>query len=292
MTDAILVTGASSGIGLATAVYLAKHRFEVYVTLRDLGHRDALDAEAARHNVKLNVLQLDVNDQTSIDKAVNTVVERSGGIYAVINNAGILIRGYFEDLSDEEMRRVFNTNVFGTMAVTRTVLPFMRAAQRGRIIIMSSAGGKIASPGASAYCSSKFALEGFGESLAQEVLPFGVHVSLIEPGFIQTELFGRNRHTAANASDPSRPYYQWFQRVEALTDEQLRRVGKPPIKVAKAVYAALTADRPRLRYIVGRRAKLLINLRRYAPGELFDRLWIRQVVRRTTRSEASSQRVG
>lgn len=250
--------------------------------MRDIRRRDKLDAEATRRNVQLEVLQLDSTNAASIHMAVRTVLERTGGLYGLVNNAGILIRGYFEDISDEEMQRVFNTNVFGTMAVTRAVLPCMRAARRGRIVIMSSTGGKIASLGASAYCASKFALEGFGETLAQEVLPFGVHVSLVEPGFIKTEIFGKNRHIAARALEPQGPYYPWFQQLEELTEQQMRTAILSPTDVAKAVRHALTAVRPRLRYIVGRRAKLLLALRRYLPGELFDRLWRRELVRRTT----------
>lgn len=276
----VLITGTSSGIGLETAVYLAECGFQVYATMRDLGRRDRLDAEAARRKVQLEVLQLDGTDERGIQETVQTVDARSGGIYALVNNAGIIVRGYFEDVSTEEMRRVFETNVFGTMAVTRAVLPFMRAGRRGRIVFMSSAGARIASPGASAYCASKFALEGFAESLAQELRPFGVQVSLVEPGFVKTELFEKNGNIAARARDAEGPYYHWFRRLEELTDDELRDPATSPGDVAKVVGRALTTPRPRLRYVVGRRARLLIGLRRCLPGELFERIWIREVLRR------------
>ncbi len=289
MTNSVLITGTSSGLGLETALYLAQHGLRVYATMRDLSQRGTLDREAARRNVHLQVLQLDVTDQASIQATVTTVIDQSGGLYGLVNNAGISIGGYFEDLSDEEIHRVFEVNVFGTMAVTRAVLPYMRVARRGRIIIMSSVGGKIASLGATPYCASKFALEGFGESLAQEVRPFGVYVSLLEPGSVRTELYGRNRYIAARAVDPQGPYYEWFQRSQELMDQLARTPATSAVEVAKAVHHTLTAKRPRLRHVVGRRSKLLITLRRYLPGELFELIWTREAVRRVTGPKPSSE---
>ena len=269
-------------------MHLAECGFQVFATMRNLKRRDKLDAEARCRNVELEVLQLDNTDEAGIRVAVDTVVARSGGLYGLVNNAGIIIRGYFEDMSDEEMRRVFETNVFGTMAVTRAILPIMREARRGRIVIMSSTGGRLASPGNSVYCASKFALEGFGESLALELMPLGVHVSLVEPGFIRTELFERNRQIAERALDTRGSYHGWFQQLERLTDQQVRNASTSPNAVARAVLHILETERPHLRYVVGRRAKLLFSLRRHLPGELFDRIWRWAVLRRIT--ESSSQR--
>jgi NAD(P)-dependent dehydrogenase (short-subunit alcohol dehydrogenase family) len=278
--DPVLITGTSSGIGLETAVYLAERGFQVHATMRDLGRRDRLDEEAARRHVQLQVLQLDVTDRASIESAVHAVVEASGSICGLVNNAGTLIQGYFEDVSDAEMRRVFETNVLGTMAVTRTVLPHMRAAGRGRIVIMSSSVGRVAAPASSAYCASKFALEGFGEALALEVAPWGLQVVLVEPGFVKTELFGRNRNVAARALDPQGPYYEWFQRLQEAGDSEVQGSSISPVDVARTVHRALTARRPNLRYIVRLRAKVLIALRRHLPGELFERIWFHQMARR------------
>jgi NAD(P)-dependent dehydrogenase (short-subunit alcohol dehydrogenase family) len=282
MTNSVLVTGTSTGLGLETAVYLAERGFEVYASMRDLGRRGALDEAAARRSVELHVLQLDITDKVSIDRAVQAVVERSGGIYGLINNAGIGLRGYFEDLSEEEIRHVFEVNVFGTMAVTRAVLPHMRAARRGRIVIITSVGGLIGSLAVSAYCATKFAQEGFGESLAQEVVPFGIYVSLVEPAIIKTERWGIKRGIAKGAQDPESPYYAWFRESERLADRLVETSPTKPVDVAKAVYSALTARRPKLRYMVGRRAGLVVALRRYLPGELFERFYFGEAVRRVT----------
>ncbi len=283
--DAVLVTGTSSGLGLEAAVYLAGRGFRVYATMRDLSRRDVLDAEAARRGVHLSVLRLDVTDGASIESAVETILAECGGIYALVNNAGINTQGYFEDVSEDEVRGVYEVNVFGTMALTRAVLPHMRRARRGRIVILSSVGGKIAAPSASPYCSSKFALEGFGESLAQEMAPFGVYVSLAEPGSVPTELFGRNRLIAARALDPDGPYRQWFLRLQELTEELGRTPAATAEDVAKAICRALTSRRPRLRYVVGRRTWAAITLRRYLPGELFERIAFGELMRRVTRGQ-------
>jgi len=279
---AVLVTGASSGIGLEIAVFLARHGYPVYATMRNLDRRAELDAAARRHNVQLDVLQLDITDHASIDAAVRSIAGRSGALYGLVNNAGAILRGYFEDVSDEEMRSVFEANLFGTMALTRAVLPMMRKARRGRIVIMSSTGGRLGSPGNSAYCASKFALEGFAECLLQEMALFDVQVSLVEPGFVRTELFGRNRHIATQAMAAGSAYRGWFEKLEQLTDREVQSAVTSSTDVAEIVLQILEARRPRLRYLVGRRPRFLLNLRRYLPGELFDAVWIRVMRRRVT----------
>jgi short-subunit dehydrogenase len=158
----------------------------------------------------------------------------------------------------------------------------MRVARRGRIVIMSSTGGILGSPGNSAYCSSKFALEGFGECLLQEMALFNVQVSLVEPGFVRTELFGRNRNIACAALTSESAYRDWFQKLEELTDREVKSAVTSAQDVAEVVLEILEAKRPHLRYLVGRRARALLNLRRYLPGEIFDRIWIREMTRRVT----------
>lgn len=286
--EAVLITGASSGIGLETAVYLAERGFHVYAAMRDPGRRDKLDAEARRRNVKLQVLELDVRDAATIDGAVRAIVTECGGLYGLVNNAGIQSRGYFEDLSDEEIGRVFDTNVFGSMAVTRAVVPHMRAARRGRIVIVTSVGGRMGWPSLTAYCASKFALEGFGEALALEMAALAVRVILVEPGLVKTDIWAANRGVAARAVEPEGPYYAWFRESERLADRGIEASRTRPVDVAKVVHRALTVRRPRLRYVVGRRAALAIALRRYLPADLFERLYFRAAIRRVTRARPAA----
>lgn len=283
----VLVTGTSTGLGLETAVYLAERGFRVYASMRDLGRRTKLDAEAARRNVPLDVLRLDVTDQASIDEAVRQVREQSGGIYGLVNNAGVGLGGYFEDLLDEEIRHVFDVNLFGAMAVTRAALPYLRAAGQGRIVMMSSVAGRVGTLGVSPYCASKFALEGFGESLAQEVEPFGIRVALVAPGVVKNEFFGIHRAIGRRALDPNSPYSRWFRAADQLAERVVETAPTRSVDVARAVYHALAAPRPRLHYVVGWRPSLAVLLRRYLPEPLFERLYfgtvIRQVVRRAAR---------
>jgi NAD(P)-dependent dehydrogenase (short-subunit alcohol dehydrogenase family) len=258
--------------------------------MRDLGRRDRLDEAARQRNVALRVLELDVTAAGSIERAVRTIAEECGGLYGVIGNAGIQVRGYFEDLADREVRQAFETNVFGTMAVVRAALPHMRARCRGRIVVVTSVGGKIGSPGLSAYCASKFALEGFAEALGLEVGPLGIQVILVEPGIVGTEIWGPNRGIAARALDPAGPYYAWFRESERLADRLVEASCTTPADVARTVHRALTAARPRRRYVVGGKAATIVALRRYLPGELFERVYFAEVVRRVTRAGRISAR--
>jgi len=270
---AVLVTGASSGLGLATALHLACRGFRVLATMRDLTRRDELDREAARKGVAIEVLQLDVTDRASIESAVSIASERCGVLYGLVNNAGVQLRGYFEDVADDEVRSLFETNVFGTMAVTRAVLPQMRKAGRGRIVILTSIGGRIGAPASSAYCASKFALEGFGESLALEAKLVGVDVSLVTPAVVPTDIWGRNRGVARGATSPASPNRAAYLRHERLTDRVVAHAATTAMDVARAVEAALTEKKPRLRRVVGRRAACLLSARKLLPGELFERLY-------------------
>jgi NAD(P)-dependent dehydrogenase (short-subunit alcohol dehydrogenase family) len=290
MAKSVLVTGSSTGLGLEIALYLAEQGFDVYASMRDLSRRGELDARAAQLNVRMRVLQLDVTDRASIKSAVEEVIAGSGGIYALVNNAGVGLRGYFEDLAEDEIRGVFEANVFGTMWVTQAVLPYMRRAHQGRIIVVGSVGGRLAAFGVSAYCSTKFAQEGFAEALAQEVAPFGIGVSLIEPGITKTERWKSHRAIARKAQDRSSAYYSWFLEGERLADRLVETSPTKPVDVAKATYEAIQSPSPRLRYVVGWRASLVLWLRRYVPQQLFERIYFGTSVKRVTRPKVGTVR--
>jgi NAD(P)-dependent dehydrogenase (short-subunit alcohol dehydrogenase family) len=195
-------------------------------------------------------------------------------------------------LDSDEIRRMFDANVFGVMEVTRAVLPHMRRSAGGRILLISSVGGRIGSLGVSTYCATKFAIEGFGESLFMELAPLGIKVSLIEPGIIKTERWTMNRGLGARAADPTSPYYAWFMQSEHEADKLVQASTATPADVAAVVHQALISDRPRLRYMVGRKAKVAVALRRWLPGDLFERIYFGAVIRHATQLQPLNPRTG
>jgi NAD(P)-dependent dehydrogenase (short-subunit alcohol dehydrogenase family) len=280
MNNTVLVTGASMGFGMEIALTLAARGFTVYASMRNLDRREVLEAEMTRRALQLRIIQIDVTDQDNVQAAVAQIVAETGGIYGVVNNAGQFLRGYFEDLTDQEIRQVFETNFFGTLAVVRAALPHMRRARRGRVVVISSIAGRVGAPSGSAYSASRFAQEGFAEALRQELDPLGVYVALIEPGITKTESWTIDRGVAAGARDRRSPYYQAFHRAEQLFDRTMKSSPITPLDVAHCVHTILSTARPRLRYMVGPRARLVVALRRYLPGQLFERLYFDEVMRR------------
>ena len=283
MSDAVLITGSSTGLGLETALYLAERGLRVYATIRDIANRDAVLEAAAARGVELEVVQLDMTDSASIERAVGEIVAANGTIYGLVNNGGIGLRGCLEDTTDDEVRRLFETNVVGTVAVTRAVLPHMRAAGRGRIVTITSVGGRISAFGVGLYCASKFAQEGLTEALWQEVGHFGIKAVIVEPGIIRTERWGIHRGEAEGASNPASPYYRLFRASEAAADRLVERSKTQPADVAATVHEALTAENPKLRYVVGRPAAVVIKLRRFLPERFFERVYFGSFQRRIGR---------
>ena len=281
--DAVIVTGCGTGIGLETALHLAAAGFRVFATVRSPDQRDGLLAAAGERDVKLEVLKLDLTDRSSIAEAVAAVLGAAGGIYGLVNNAGIGLRGCTEDCSEEEIRLLFETNVLGTIAATKAVIPHMREAGCGRIITVSSVGGRVPGFGVTMYCASKFAQEGLGEGLAQELAPLGIQSVIVEPGMIKTTRWSRHRGTAVRAEDPGSPYHELFRASEAIADKLVERSPTRPEHVARAIADGLTSPRPRMRYVVGNGASLVITLRRHMPQGLFERLYYGGHIRRLER---------
>jgi NAD(P)-dependent dehydrogenase (short-subunit alcohol dehydrogenase family) len=284
MPGTVLLTGASSGLGLETAVLLAKRGFRVAGTMRDPAKRAELDRAASAAGVTVDVVPMDLNDAESIHGAVEETIAKYGPIDALVNNAGYQIRGFFEDTSAAEIRRVFETNVFGTMEVTRAVLPHMRTRRQGRIVFVTSIAGRIGSLGLGPYSATKFALEGFGETLALEVAPFGISVSLVEPGVISTPFWSGGMLVAAGAKDPASPNRAFFAESERMAEWAVKSSPIKPADVAQAVYRALSSARPMRRYLVGTRPKALMLVRRLVPAEMFERIYSKAVVGQITKA--------
>ncbi len=263
----VLITGCSSGFGLEATTALGRRGWRVFASMRDLAKRGPLDraVEAVGATSSVEVLQLDVTDTASVAAAVGRVVEATAGhLDAVVNNAGVSAGGAFEDVADSEFRRVVETNLFGVLNVTRAVLPMMRQRHRGRIVVVTSAGAFFGSPGLSAYAASKWALEGWAESLAFEVMPFGLDVICIEPGSYKTEIW----ETSPRQIPPDSPYADLVGSVERFVDERIIPAARDPREVGEAIARALEARRPRFRYPVGPDAVVQHMARGKVPNRL------------------------
>lgn len=266
MRELILITGTSSGIGQLTALACAAKGHRVVATMRNLDKREELLKAAAERGVKIDVEHLDVTSE-GVGAKVKELVLKYGPFYGLVNNAGIAIGGAFEEQTEEDVQEQFQTNVFGMMAVTRAILPSMRASQRGRIINVSSLSGRVALPLVSIYAATKHAVEGFSESLRWEVEAFGVDVCVVEPGTFKTAIFSDNQRRGRAVSDTG-PYATLNRVVEKLI---LDEAGKapPPDKVAEAILKIIEGSSPAFRTIVGNDARALVALRRMIPDRLF-----------------------
>lgn len=272
----VLITGSSSGIGLAIAVHLASQGYRVLATMRDPARQGRL-AEAARAaGVSVDVLALDVTRPESIEACASEVHARHGRLGALINNAGIGIGGFFEDQSDAEVREQLETNFFGALATTRAFVPPMREARSGVIVNVTSLNGRVATPGLSAYAASKFALEGFSEALRHELRPFGVRVALVEPGMFRTEIFASNLRLCKSRQE-GRPsaYREMGDRMLEQVLGQVERRAAHPRKIAHTVAGILADPDPGLRYPVGTDALLAISMRWLLPERLFHWMLVR-----------------
>ncbi len=286
MTKVALISGVSSGLGLETAILLAKRGFRVVGTMRDPSRGSELGKAATAAGVGIDVVAMDLTDAATITHAVAEVTAKYGSIDALVNNAGYQVRGFFEDTSDAEIRQQFETNVFGTMAVTRAVLPQMRAQRSGRIVFVTSIAGRIGSLGLGPYSATKFALEGLGETLALEMAPFGIRVSMVEPGIVNTSFWSASLHVAAGAKSAASPYCAYFEEAERMAEWAVKSSPIRPADIAEAVFQAVSSKRPHRRYLVGSRPKALMLVRRLMPQEMFERMYEKAVVGRITKAKS------
>lgn len=271
----VLVTGTSSGFGLVTTVELAARGWQVFATMRDLERRTPLEQAVARAGLgaRVEICRLDVTDPTCVGETVKHVLARTGGrLDAVVHNAGVALgAAAFEDLPQLELRRVMETNFFGVLELTQRLLPIFREHRHGRILVVSSSSGLAGEPFNTAYCASKWAIEGWAESLAYEVAPFGIDIVLVEPGIYRTEI----RDNARQILPRDIAYNPLLAQVERVVAALLGKYVRSPEEVAAVIAGALDARRPRFRYAVGPDARIT----HFARGKIPTRLWRKAVTR-------------
>ena len=272
----VLITGCSSGIGHATAERLAAAGWTVYATARRPETLDELEARGCRTRA------LDVTDEASMQAAVSAIEGEHGSIGALVNNAGYSQSGAVETVPMEKVRMQFETNVFGLMRLCQLVLPGMRRARAGRIVNLSSMGGRLVFPGGGVYHATKYAVEALSDALRFEVKGFGIDVILVEPGLIRTEFGTTAAGGVSEAGAGEGDYAQFNAHVAAATEGiyesggPIARLGGPPEAVAKVIDKVLSAKRPRARYTVTPSAKLLIANRAVLPDRAWDALMRQQ----------------
>jgi len=267
----VVITGASSGIGRSTAEYLCQKGFTVYALARRMELLESLKP------LGIKPLYLDVTDESSIKVAIDTIYKNEGRIDILFNNAGYGLYGPIEDVDLKDAKDQFDVNLFGLANMIKHVLPIMRNQKSGRIINTSSIGGKVASLLGGWYHASKFALEGFSDSLRIEVKQFGIQVVLIQPGLIKTEFMQRTYDHARQIKVGS-AYEKTINHVmkQAERDYLTGKVGSDPIVVAKGVYKAIRANRPKTRYRMGSLSFIALFGRKLLPDKWMDYILLKR----------------
>jgi NAD(P)-dependent dehydrogenase (short-subunit alcohol dehydrogenase family) len=274
MAKVAVVTGSSSGIGYETSLLLARNQFTTYATMRNMSKSEGLREIAAKEKIPLNVTQLDVNKDSSVDNAIDNIVRENGRIDVLVNNAGYDFFGSLEESSLEEIKQQFETNVFGVIRATKAVIPTMRKQGSGTIVNISSVGGIIGLlPFTTAYHASKFAIEGFTESLRQELAEFNINIILIEPGFIRSN-FMDNIKTAKGFDSNKSPYAKTVQQIFEGFQPMIAH-STPPSEVARAILNAVNSPNPELRNPVGKDAESIFKARTELSDKELEQ-WVRE----------------
>lgn len=270
-----IVTGSSSGIGYETSLLLARNGIYTYATMRNTAKGSGITEIAKKEKLPLKVLQLDVTDDRSVNNAIGTVLDEKKRIDVLVNNAGYGLMGCVEDLSIEEIKAQFETNLFGIVRVMQAVLPTMRKQKEGLIVNVSSIAGRIGFPVTPAYISTKFALEGLSESMRYELEPFGIQLVIVEPGAIRTNFM--NSLVMAKKARPDSPYAPITQKMTAGL-KLLMEHGTPPVEVAKVILKVVTAEKPDPRYIVGNDAAMIMEARKNMSDAEFEKFVKKELI--------------
>ena len=259
MEKVALVTGSSSGIGYETSLSLAREGYFTYATMRNTKKKDVIKKIAEEESLPLKVIELDVDNEDSVENAVKTIIDEKQRIDVLVNNAGWGIWGTAEDVSIEEFRAQFETNFFSVVRMIQKVAPIMRKQGTGDIVNISSIAGRIGFPVSTAYISSKFAIEGLSESLRYELGPFGVNVIIIEPGVIKTNFFDSMK--TAKKADESDAYKEITEKVISGV-KMMAEMGTPPSDVANVIIKSLEEQKPLPRYVVGNDAAMFLEAKK------------------------------
>ena len=283
-TKVAIVTGSSSGIGFETSLLLARNGFFTYATMRNTAKSNKINELKQEEKLPLEVLKLDVTDNKSVNEAIEKVTNEQGRIDVIVNNAGYALVGPLEELSIQEFKEQFETNVFGVIRVVQSVLPIMRKQRHGTIVNISSIAGRIGFPLTPAYVSSKFAVEGLSESMAYELEQFGINVILVEPGVIKTNFdnnlkIGKNVSTSTSA-DRNSPYADITEKRLAGFKPRFKN-GLPAIEVAKVILNATISRniQSEMRYLIGNDALKLMEIRKNKSDKEFRRLVMQGVLK-------------
>ena len=266
MEKVAVVTGSSSGMGFETSLALARDGFYTFATVRDVKKSDKILQIAKKEKLNIEIIELDVDNEKSINSAIEKILAKKQRIDVLVNNAGWGLFGSVEDVPLKEFRAQFETNFFGIISIIQKVAPIMRKQGSGVIVNISSVAGRIGFPGSPAYISSKFALEGLSESLRYELGQFGVKVIIIEPGVVKTNFFSSMKVAEPK---PDSPYKEITQKV-IMGVKMMAELGTPPSEVAKVILNAIKEENPRPRYIVGNDAQMFLEAKKAKTDTEFE----------------------
>jgi NAD(P)-dependent dehydrogenase (short-subunit alcohol dehydrogenase family) len=262
-----VVTGSSSGIGREISLMLARKGFATYATMRNLAKGSELKDIADKEKLPLKIVQLDVTDDSSVNGAIQTIFDESNRIDVLVNNAGYGLTGALEDLSIDEIKSQYETNVFGLVRTTQSVIPIMRKQNAGTIVNISSGLGRFGIATTSAYVSSKFAVEGLSESMSYELEPFGIRTIIIEPGVIKTNFFN-SAVLAKKSQGTQSPYIQLMKSMESGMAKLIENAADPAY-VAKVVVDAIMDEKSKLRYLAGKDVEQIMGVKNKMSDEDF-----------------------
>jgi len=266
MEKVAIVTGTTSGIGYETCLSLARDGFYTFATVRDIKKAEKIVQIAKKENLKIEIIELDVDDEKSISTAIQKILSKKQQIDVLVNNAGWGLFGSVEDVPVNDFRAQFETNFFGIISIIQKVAPVMRKQKSGVIVNISSVAGRIGFPGSPAYISSKFALEGLSESLRYELGQFGVKVIIIEPGVIKSNFFSSMKIAEPK---PDSPYKEITERV-IMGVKMMAELGTPPSEVATTILKVIKEKDPKPRYIVGNDAQMFLEAKRAKTDAEFE----------------------